>query len=43
MLGCGAHLSELKRTRSGKFSIDECMKDSLIEDEAFNVVGAITP
>lgn len=32
LLGCGAHLSELQRTRSGKFHIDSCIDgDQLFE------------
>ena len=35
-LGCGAHLSALKRTRSGRFSIDEAM--SMEELKAMSVL-----
>lgn len=30
MLGCGAHLSNLQRTRSGRFSLDACVDGSLL-------------
>jgi tRNA pseudouridine55 synthase len=30
ILGCGAHLSALKRTRSGNFRLDECLEGSLL-------------
>jgi len=30
-LGCGAHLSELIRTRSGSFTIDECIPQALLK------------
>ncbi len=36
-LGCGAHLSALARTRSGKISIDECIHSDLIQDAEFNL------
>ena len=32
MLGCGAHLSELTRTKSGNFSIEECSPGELLLD-----------
>ncbi len=31
-LGCGAHLSQLQRTRSGAFKLDACMDGSLLFD-----------
>jgi tRNA pseudouridine55 synthase len=36
-LGCGAHLSQLKRTRSGCFSIDECLDGNLLDQEDFDI------
>ncbi len=32
MLGCGAHLSDLTRTKSGSFSIEECVPGELLWD-----------
>lgn len=32
-LGCGAHLVELQRTRSGPFRIEQCMEGSLLLNE----------
>lgn len=37
MLGCGAHLSELKRTRSGKFSLEECIEGALLDIPDFEI------
>lgn len=31
-LGCGAHLSNLKRTRSGSFCVEDCVDGSLLKD-----------
>ncbi len=36
-LGCGAHLSQLKRTYSGQFSIEECLDGNLLDDPAFDI------
>lgn len=36
-LGCGAHLSQLKRTRSGCFSIEECLDGNLLDQEDFDI------
>lgn len=36
LLGCGAHLSELKRTRSGNFHIDECISQELLKTGGFD-------
>lgn len=33
-LGCGAHLTTLRRTRSGQFSIDNCVDGSSLGDKA---------
>lgn len=30
LLGCGAHLTKLRRTRSGTFNIDQCLDGSLL-------------
>lgn len=36
-LGCGAHLSQLKRTRSGQFTIDACMDGNLLDESGFDI------
>lgn len=36
LLGCGAHLSELKRTRSGNFHINECIPQEVLKQEGFD-------
>ncbi len=36
MLGCGAHLSHLERTRSGTFLLEECVSTDSLEDPAFD-------
>lgn len=33
-LGCGAHLSDLSRTRSGAFSLSQCVDGALLNDPA---------
>lgn len=38
LLGCGAHLSKLKRTRSGQFCLEECMNGNLLDDPNFDVI-----
>lgn len=35
VLGCGAHLTQLRRTRSGAFSIDRCLN---LEDSSYDQV-----
>lgn len=37
MLGCGAHLSRLKRTRSGNFSLEECLDGRLLDQPEFDI------
>jgi tRNA pseudouridine55 synthase len=37
MLGSGAHLAKLQRTRSGIFSLDQCIDGLLLDQEQFNV------
>ncbi|HSX13040.1 MAG TPA: tRNA pseudouridine(55) synthase TruB [Chlamydiales bacterium] len=37
MLGCGAHLSTLTRTRSGNFKISECISEENILDPHFDL------
>jgi tRNA pseudouridine55 synthase len=41
MLGCGGHLSFLQRTRSGRFSIDDCIDGSLLENLSYDLASAI--
>lgn len=36
MLGCGAHLSALVRTRSGTFSLEDCVSVDNLQDPAFD-------
>lgn len=36
-LGCGAHLSQLKRTKSGLFTIEQCMEGELLDQENFDI------
>lgn len=36
MLTCGAHLSNLQRTRSGTFHLKDCLDGVLLDDETFN-------
>ncbi len=37
-LGCGAHLSLLTRTRSGSFTLDECIPQALLKNPEFNII-----
>jgi len=34
MLGCGGHLVELERVRSGMFSVEECLDGSILDDDS---------
>ncbi len=36
-LGCGAHLSSLCRTRSGRFSLEECIPQSHLKNQEFDL------
>lgn len=36
-LGCCAHLSKLKRIRSGEFTLNECIDGNLLEEEGFDI------
>ncbi len=38
MLGSGAHLSKLKRTRSGHFHLRDCIDGQLLENEKFDFI-----
>ena len=37
LLGCGAHLSQLNRTRSGAFRLEECMDGMLLDLSDFDI------
>ncbi len=37
LLGCGAHLSQLNRTRSGTFSLEECVDGNLLDQANFDI------
>lgn len=37
MLGCGAHLIDLQRTRSGSFKIDDCLDGALLNDPTISI------
>ncbi len=36
-LGCGAHLSQLQRTRSGVYRIDDCLDGNLLDQTDFDI------
>jgi tRNA pseudouridine55 synthase len=36
-LGCGAHLSQLKRTRSGRFLIEDCLDGNFLDAADFDI------
>ncbi|MBU6382860.1 MAG: tRNA pseudouridine(55) synthase TruB [Verrucomicrobia bacterium] len=36
-LGCGAHLFELTRTRSGCFRLEDCVPQALLKDREFDI------
>lgn len=38
-LGCGAHLTNLKRTRSGVFCLEHCVSEEELQSPDFNLVG----
>ncbi|WP_194844400.1 tRNA pseudouridine(55) synthase TruB [Candidatus Clavichlamydia salmonicola] len=38
LLGCGAYLRNLQRSRSGQFLLSECLDGKLLEDNDFNVL-----
>jgi tRNA pseudouridine55 synthase len=42
LLGCGAHLSNLKRTRSGQFCLQDCVKEEELQSASFNLLDKIT-
>lgn len=37
MLGCGAYLEELRRLRSGAFTIDQCIDGRLLDQNGFDI------
>ena len=37
-LGCGAHLTNLKRTRSGCFHLEQCVSETELQCPEFNLV-----
>lgn len=37
MLGCGAHLAKLKRTRSSQFFLEDCLDGTLLENPQFDI------
>lgn len=41
MLGCGAHLSQLNRVRSGPFCLEECLDGMLLDKEGFDITPYI--
>ncbi|MBA3722146.1 MAG: tRNA pseudouridine(55) synthase TruB [Parachlamydiaceae bacterium] len=41
LLGCGAHLSNLQRTRSGVFNIENCLDGALLKNPEMNVASKI--
>lgn len=41
LLGCGAHLTNLQRTRSGRFSIDQCLDGTLLDVAQINKADLI--
>ncbi len=38
-LGCGAHLTQLQRTRSGQFSLEECVDGKLLDLPDFDITS----
>lgn len=38
VLGCGAHLENLRRTKSGFYSIEECLPEELLTDSSVNLI-----
>lgn len=41
MLGCGGHLSQLERVRSGQFTIHDCIRSEQLYDDDFDLTAAI--
>lgn len=40
-LGCGAHLTNLKRTRSGCFHLEQCVSETELQSPEFNLVARL--
>ncbi len=38
LLGCGAHLSKLQRTRSGHFRLEQCIAGELLDQHGFDII-----
>lgn len=43
LLGCGAHLSQLQRTRSGLFCLEECIDGNLLNEADFDITPYLRP
>lgn len=43
MLGCGAHLTNLRRTRSGIFTLEQCISDQELASPAFDLIARLLP
>jgi tRNA pseudouridine55 synthase len=41
LLGCFAHLADLRRTRSGNFSIEQCIDWNTLTTPSFNIASAL--
>ena len=41
MLGCGAHLTSLRRTQSGSFKIDDCLTEEKLNDPSIDLTDHI--
>ncbi|MFT4551746.1 MAG: tRNA pseudouridine55 synthase [Chlamydiales bacterium] len=41
MLGCGGHLSLLQRTRSGRFTLSDCIDGELLENPSYDLASSI--
>lgn len=41
LLGCGSHLTQLQRTRSGKFTLDDCIDAALLEEPNFDLTSTM--
>lgn len=39
ILGCGAHLTNLRRTRSGTFTLEQCISEQELASPAFDLIG----
>lgn len=40
-LGCGGHLKQLQRIRSGKFTINDCLSSEMLENEDFDLSSSL--